>query len=249
MTVLMVLGGLGWVIIVDVWRHRRFGRFSLDTKLVVVTSLGLWVLGAAVLLSAEVQNADTMGALSWPQRAVGVVLSVRKRPDRRLQHHRFRLRRGSHQNGVSALMFIGGAAGSVAGGIKVVTFAVIVAAVVSSLRGRVHAEAFGAGNPPVPATRALTVAVMGVGCLVIAVPVVASIESDIPFLHLLFDTVSALGTTGASTGIVPDLGITGKVVFMIAMFVGRLGPVTWRWRWRLNRTRRNCTVSLKKGLE
>jgi trk system potassium uptake protein TrkH len=67
---------------------------------------------------------------------------------------------------------------------------------------------------------------MGVGCLVIAVPVVASIESDIPFLHLLFDTVSALGTTGASTGIVPDLGITGKVVFMIAMFVGRLGPVT-----------------------
>ena len=226
MTVLMVLGGLGWVIIVDVWRHRRFGRFSLDTKLVVVTSLGLWVLGAAVLLSAEVQNADTMGALSWPQRAVGVVFQSVSGRTAGFSIIDFGYAEEVTRMAFSALMFIGGAAGSVAGGIKVVTFAVIVAAVVSSLRGRVHAEAFGREIPQSQLHRALTVAVMGVGCLVIAVPVVASIESDIPFLHLLFDTVSALGTTGASTGIVPDLGITGKVVFMIAMFVGRLGPVT-----------------------
>jgi trk system potassium uptake protein TrkH len=51
-------------------------------------------------------------------------------------------------------------------------------------------------------------------------------DPDIPFVNLLFDTVSALGTTGASTGIVPDLSLAGKIIFMVAMFVGRLGPVT-----------------------
>ena len=128
--------------------------------------------------------------------------------------------------GTFALMFIGGAAGSVAGGIKVVTFAIIVAAVVSSLRQRAQAEAFGREIPQPQLYRALAVAVLGLGFIAIAVPILTITDPDVPFLHLLFDTVSALGTTGASTGITPDLSLAGKSMFMIAMFVGRLGPVT-----------------------
>jgi trk system potassium uptake protein TrkH len=70
------------------------------------------------------------------------------------------------------------------------------------------------------------VAVLGLGFIFIMMPVLTSTETDIPFLQLLFDTVSALGTTGATTGIVPGLSLTGKSLFMVAMFVGRLGPVT-----------------------
>ena len=126
----------------------------------------------------------------------------------------------------SGLMFIGGAAGSVAGGIKVVTFAVIVAAVVSSLRLRSQAEAFGREIPQSQLHRALTVAVLGVGLISVTVPILTLTDPQIPVLHLFFDTVSAFGTTGASTGIASDLSLGGKCIFMIAMFVGRLGPVT-----------------------
>ena len=110
--------------------------------------------------------------------------------------------------------------------ILVVTFAVIVAAVVSSLRGRSHAEAFGREIHQSQLHRALAVAVLGVGIATLLVAILTLTDPDIPFVNLLFDTVSALGTTGASTGIVPDLSLAGKIIFMVAMFVGRLGPVT-----------------------
>jgi len=75
MTVLMVLGGLGWVLVVDVSRKRRISRFSLETKLVLVTSILLWVLGAGVLLLAEFNNSATMGSFSWVDKVMGAIFS------------------------------------------------------------------------------------------------------------------------------------------------------------------------------
>ena len=225
-TVLMILGGLGWVAMVDIYRRRRFARFSLDTKLVVVTSLSLWALGAGVLLLAEFSNSNTLGDLSWLDKSVGAVFQSVSGRTAGFATMDFGQVDDVTKMTYSGLMFIGGAAGSVAGGIKVVTFAVIVAAVVSSLRGRPQAEAFGREIPQSQLYRALTVAILGLGTIMILMPVLNSTESDVPFIHLMFDTVSALGTTGASTGIVPSLSLAGKSLFMAAMFVGRLGPVT-----------------------
>ena len=125
----------------------------------------------------------------------------------------------------TALMYIGGAPGSVAGGIKVVTFAVIIAAVVSSLRSRSHTEAFGREIPQPQVHRALAVAVLGLILAFLAAMTLVTLEPEIPFLSLLFDIVSALGTVGATTGIVPQLDLTGKAIFMAAMFLGRMGPL------------------------
>ena len=225
MTVMMALGGLGWAMIVNVWRQRRFARFSLDTKLVVVTSLGLWAFGAVVLAMTEFNNGETMGSLGWIDRGIGVVFQSVSGRTAGFSIIHFGQVEDATRMTFSALMFIGGGAGSVAGGIKVVTFAVIVAAVVSSLRGRSHAEAFGREIPQPQLHRALAVAALGVTFIMVAMPVLVSVEPEVPFLHLLFDTVSALGTTGASTGIVPEMGLTAKTIFIVAMFVGRLGPV------------------------
>ena len=74
--------------------------------------------------------------------------------------------------------------------------------------------------------RALTVAALGVGFLMLVLPTLTVTDPDIPFLDLFFDTVSAFGTTGTSTGIVPGLSLAGRCIFMITMFVGRLGPLT-----------------------
>ena len=225
MTAMIALGGLGWVTMVDVWRQRRFSRFSLDTKLVVVTSLGLWVLAAGMLGLTEFNNPDTMGKLSWLDRGVNsVFLSVSGRTAG-FSTIDFSQVADVTKMTFTALMFIGGAPGSVAGGIKVVTFALIVAAVVSSLRSRSHTEAFGREIQPPQLHRALAVAVLGLALIFVIIMALIEIEREAPFLHLLFDVVAALGTVGATTGIVPSLGLAAQSIFMAAMFVGRLGPL------------------------
>ena len=225
MTLMIALGGLGWVTMVDVWRQRRFARFSLDTKLVVVTSLGLWFLGAVILALTEFGNPDTMGPMGWMDKCINAVfLSVSGRTAG-FSTIDFGQVADVTKMAFASLMYVGGAPGSVAGGIKVVTFALIVAAVFSSLRGRSHAEAFGREIRQPQLHRALAVAVLALGIIFITVMALVEIEREAPFFHLLFDAVAALGTVGATTGIVPELGLASQSIFMAAMFVGRLGPL------------------------
>ena len=225
MTVLMILGGLGWVLVVDVFRKRRISRFSLETKLVLVTSIVLWVLGAFVLYLAEFNNSATMGDFSWFDKIFGAIFSSVSGRTAGFSIMDFGEVKDVTKSTFSGLMFIGGAAGSVAGGIKVATFAVLMAAVISSLKGRPHAEAFGREIHQSQLHRALTVAVLGFALILVSATVLTTLEPDIPFQDIIFDIVSAFGTTGASTGIIADTGLAAKILFMALMYVGRLGPV------------------------
>ena len=224
MTVLIILGGIGWTVLLDVFRHRRFARLSLDTKLVLVTSLALWVLAAGTFFLVEFS--ETLGKLGTADKAVSSVFHSVSGRTAGFATVDFGLVDDFTKVTFPALMFIGGAAGSVAGGIKVATFAVIIAAVVSSVRGRSEAEAFGREIAHFQVLRALTVVALGVGFLMVVLPTLTVTDPDIPFLDLFFDTVSAFGTNGTTTGIVPGLSLPGKCIFMITMFVGRLGPLT-----------------------
>jgi trk system potassium uptake protein TrkH len=123
-------------------------------------------------------------------------------------------------------MFIGGASSSVAGGIKVNTFAVLIAAVMSSVKSRAQAEAFGREIPNTQLLRAVAVTILAFLLIVIAMIALTLTDPDPPFLDLMFDTVSAFGTVGYSTGIVPEMSVAGKSILMIVMFIGRLGPLT-----------------------
>ena len=225
MTIMIALGGLGWVTMVDVWRHKRFSRFSLDTKLVVVTSVGLWLLAAGLLALTEFANPDTMRSLGWGDRVVNAFFLAVSGRTAGFSTIDFSQVADVTKMTFTAMMYIGGGPGSVAGGIKVVTFALIVAAVFSSLRGRSHAEAFGREIQQPQLHRALAVAVLALGLIFITIMTLVEIEHDAPFLHLLFDTVAALGTVGATTGIVPELGLASQSILMAAMFTGRLGPL------------------------
>ena len=106
------------------------------------------------------------------------------------------------------------------------TLAVIIAAVISSVRGRLQTETFGREIPHFQVHRALTVAVLGFALIFVICLVLTITEEGIPFLQLFFDTVSAFGTTGLSTGATEKLSLAGKIIFMITMFAGRLGPLT-----------------------
>ena len=226
MVILIILGGIGWTSLVDLYRHRRFSRLTLDTRLVLVTSLFLWVIGALVLFLAEYSNVDTHGGLPLLDRISDSVFHSISGRTAGFTIIDFGKAEDFTKLTYPALMFIGGASGSVAGGIKVNTFAVIIAAVISSIKRRPQAEAFGREISQQQVLRAVTVGVLGVVFIVLTLPTLTLTEPDIPFLDLLFDTVSAFGTTGSSTGIVPDLSVVGKLIFMLAMFLGRLGPLT-----------------------
>ena len=225
MTGMIAWGGLGWAIMVDVWRGKRFARFSLDTKLILVTSLGLWLLGGAVLALDEFNNASTMASMGWADRIINTVFLTVSGRTAGFSTIDFSQVSDATNLTFTALMYIGGAPGSVAGGIKVVTFAVLVAAVVSSLRSRSHAEAFGREIPQPQVHRALSVALIGLGVIFIAAMTLVKLEPETHFLSLLFDIVSAFGTVGATTGIMPSLGLPAQSIVMVAMFAGRMGPL------------------------
>ena len=226
MLALIILGSSGWTVLVDLHRHRRFSRLSLDTKLVLVTTVFLWAFGALVLILAESTNPSTHASLSVLERVKDSVFHSVSGRTAGFTIIDFGQATDFTKITYPFLMFIGGATGSVAGGIKVNTFAVIIAAVIATVRGRPQAEAFGRGISQAQVLRALTVGVLGLAYIGIIIPTLTLTEQGIPFLDLLFDTVSAFGTTGSSTGIVPSLSLAGKCIFMITMFLGRLGPLT-----------------------
>ena len=122
-------------------------------------------------------------------------------------------------------MFVGGAAGSVAGGIKVATFAVIIAAVFSSLRGRQQVEAFGREIDPFQVHRAVTVAVLGMAVAFLAM-LILTLTEDIPSGNCCLTRCLRLGRLVFRRGAPADLTVTARGLFMVLMLLGRLGPLT-----------------------
>ena len=212
----------------DVFRQRRISRLTLDTKLVLTASLFLWVLGFLVFMIAEYDNPETMRDFSVVQKSAQSLFHSVSGRTAGLATIDFSEAKDLTILFYPLLMFVGGAAGSVAGGIKVATLAVIIVAVISSVRGRNQAEAFGREIPAFQVHRAVSVGVLGLAMIFLISLILTFTERDanIPFLHLFFDTVSAFGTTGLSTGVPPLLSLAGKILFMITMFAGRLGPLT-----------------------
>jgi len=132
------------------------------------------------------------------------------------------------------LMMIGGAPGSLAGGIKVTTFGVILIVVLSRLRGLSKPSMFGRSIDREDLERALSLLLLLGGLVAITTLLLcitelggrSHVDSRGMFLELLFECVSAFGTVGLSTGITPELSVSGRLLIAFAMFTGRLGPLT-----------------------
>ncbi|HET6380319.1 MAG TPA: potassium transporter TrkG [candidate division Zixibacteria bacterium] len=223
--VLLILGGLGWAIVGDVGRHRSWRRLALETKLVLTVSAGLLLAGTVLIAVIEWNNPTTLGRLPAEQRILNAAFesaTLRTAGFTALSPANFA---EASLFVVMALMFIGGASGSTAGGIKVNTFGLLGAVIWSSVRGRPSAEVFGRRIPHGVVYRALSVALLAIA-FVFLVGLGLAVTSQATFLQTLFEAVSAFGTVGATTGITPGLDEPARVIAIIGMFVGRLGPIT-----------------------
>ena len=135
---------------------------------------------------------------------------------------------------VMVLMFIGASPGSTGGGIKTTTFFAILQGIKSAATNRSE-KAFHYSLPPEAFRKAAIIALMGLGIIGVGTYLLCILEPNIPFLDILFEAVSAFGTVGLSTGITPSLGTASKLLSIMIMYIGRLGPMTIATLWYFNK--------------
>jgi trk system potassium uptake protein TrkH len=225
LSLLIVLGGISYTVVADVWRRRRFQRLSLDSKLVLVTTALLLVMGAAGFYLMEYGNERTIGPLSVPRalmQAAFFAVVPRSSGFQTLNPAEFR---DETLVFLSFLMFIGGAAGSTAGGIKVGALAVLAVAVMSAVRGQNTVTAYRREIPIAAVMRTLTVVTLS-AAVVLGGAFALTVVTPFRFLNIIFETTSAFGTVGLTTGVTARLTTAGKLIIVAAMFAGRLGPLT-----------------------
>ena len=125
-----------------------------------------------------------------------------------------------------SLMFIGAAPGGTGGGIKVSTVGLLVYSCRSLMKGRNQVEIMRRTIPEQCVLTAFVLCGLALAYLALAIIVMVWVEPDLPFLELVFEVVSAFGTVGLSMGITPELSPMGKIVIIISMYLGRVGPLT-----------------------
>ena len=221
---LIVIGSTGYVVFTDVIRKRNFVKLAFESKIVLVTTGSLLALGLLFYLIAEFSNQDTLGQVPFFQKILGALfLSTSTRT---AGFSSFDIGELSQISlfFTMFLMCIGGASGSTAGGTKVNTLGVIVLTIISVIRGKDNVEAFGRQLNRQTIYRALTLLLLYLASVGIIVAIL-TITEEFPFDNILFETFSAMSTVGLSTGITPDLSMAGRVFIVLAMFIGRLGPL------------------------
>ena len=234
---LIILGGIGfpvWWDVLRVIRLKKEEKFTfrkmcqklhLHSKLALMLTILLVAGGTFFTLVLEYQNPQTLGLLSFPEKLQAAFFqSVTLRtagfftiPQQNFMDDSTFL--------FLLLMFVGGSPSGTAGGVKTVTIAVLLLAVLSSVKGKEDVEVYRRTIPDSYVKKAL--AVVGIGLMSMGVFVVLfCLIQPGDFLNLLFELVSALGTVGLTRGITSTLLPAGKVLIILAMFFGRVGPIT-----------------------
>jgi trk system potassium uptake protein len=225
--VAIVLGGLGFPVLVQLRRHGRTPRlWNMNTRLVLAISATLLVSGWIYITLIEWNNPGTLGSLDVVHRlSAGLFQSVQTRTagfnsvDIGALHPATLL-------GMDALMFIGGGPAGTAGGIKVTTFGVLLFIMLAEVRGDGVVNIFGKRLSRAVHRQAISVVLLSV-FLVVAGAATIMLVSGLDLGPVLFETVSAFGTVGLSTGITAGLPPVGHAVLIALMFFGRLGPITF----------------------
>lgn len=236
--VLIVLGGLGFPVIMELVRtgSRRLlravrkrtampPRLSLTTRVVINTSLLLIAIGTVAVLVLEFTGALAPAgeAMTGGRVLAALFASVNTRTSG-FNTVDLVVMKDATLMIMCVLMFIGGSPASTAGGIKTTTAAVVFATLRAELRGR-EPELGGRAIAPDALRKAIAVSAMSLA-IVLTVILLLTLTEDQKFIHLAFEAVSAFATVGLSAGITGSLSVAGKLIITAAMFLGRVGPFT-----------------------
>lgn len=215
---LIIFGGLGFLVILDVLKKRSFRKLTLHSKVVLTTTLTLLVAGTLLLKATE--DITWLGAFFQSVSARTAGFSTYPI--------------GEFTNAglftLIILMFIGASPGSTGGGIKTSTFFVL-SQHVRSLFTKRHIGAFRRNIPSEVFSKACTISLLSLLLVCVGTFFLCVLEPEYSFVQLLFEEVSAFGTVGLSTGITPTLSVASKLILIFTMFAGRVGTFTLLTMW------------------
>ena len=218
---LIIFGGLGFFVIKEIIHKHSFKKFSLHAKIVIVMTISLLVIGTLLIKATE--DISWLGAFFFSTSARTAGFSTYPM--------------GVFTNAslfvIIILMFIGASPGSTGGGIKTTTTFTLIRSAYAMATNK-HCTAFKRTIPREVVAKAFIITLLAATVVCINTFLLCILEPEYTFIQLLFEVVSAFGTVGLSTGITPDLSVLSKIVIIITMFIGRLGPLTmvsiWSFR-------------------
>lgn len=219
----IIIGGLGWVVIDEVVFYKEYRRLSLHSRIVLITTLLLIVVPTLLIFVTEYNHA--LKELSLSGKAIASffqAVTPRTAGFNSLDLNSMFI---SSQFLLMILMFIGGSPGSTAGGIKTSTFALLWISIISQIRGKQDSEVLEHRIPDQDIMRALTIITLSL-MVVIIITFLLSLTQNTLFVRILFEVFSALGTVGLTLGLTPELDSFGRLLIILTMFLGRVGPLT-----------------------
>ena len=223
---MIMAGGLGFMVWVEIGEYRKKRRLSLNAQVVLAFSAILWVGGAVLFGLMEWNNPATMGGLSVPGKIMASIFQSVSTRTAGMNTVDLAACGPITKLMMSILQFIGAAPGSTGGGVKVTTFAVIILTIRSVAQGRDDCVIADHHIESKTVYRALTIIVLGaVAALGSAVVVYYNTSDAVSVVDSIFESFSAFGTVGLSVGVTAQLNTGAKLLYMLVMFMGRVGPV------------------------
>ncbi|WP_440119264.1 TrkH family potassium uptake protein [Paenibacillus sp. QZ-Y1] len=225
---LFIIGGLGYIVVVDLFRKRSWRKLSLHSKIVLIGSSSLYLFGFITIFLLENWNPATFANLSSGERVWAALFQGTAPRSSGFNTIDVGSMLATSQFFIIILMFIGASSGGTGGGIKINTFVVLVLATIQTFRGGGQIHAFERKIAEETVMRALAVVLSSLA-FVLGIAILLSITEGIlenHFLDVLFEATSAFSTTGLSMGLTSELSVAGKMIVIFTMFAGRLGPLT-----------------------
>lgn len=225
-TLLFMVGGIGFFILTDIFAKKNLRKVSLHTKIVLLFTLLINVVSTLVIFGLEYSNPATIGNLNmedkwWASYFQAVV--PRTAGFNTIDISQLTV---SSQVYMMGLMFIGAAPGSTGGGIKVTTFALLLFSLWAVLTNKEDINVFKRRIPQSLVLRSLSIAVSATIFIIVIFFLLTITERGADVIKIGFETVSAFGTVGLSAGFTGELSPTGRILITIMMLVGRIGPLT-----------------------
>ena len=225
-SMLYIIGGIGFLVLMDVKEHKRWRKLSTNSKLILSTILGLNLSAFIVLWLLEASNPQTLGLMSLGDQAVNAWFHATVPRSSGFNSLPMEQMSDASSLVTMLLMFIGGGSLSTAGGIKIGTFIIVVISVISFLRREDEIRLFNHSIPEKTTFKALAVLCITAALIMMGFMSLLILEPEQDFLDLLFEAVSAACTVGLSRGVTEELQPASLIILMLLMFAGRLGPLT-----------------------
>ena len=225
-SMLYIIGGIGFVVLMDIKRAHRWKKLSPNSKLILSTIVGLNLAAFIVIWALEASNPLTLAGMSLGDQAVNAWFHATVPRSSGFNSLDMASMSDASTLVTMVLMFIGGGSLSTAGGIKVGTFIIVILSVITFLRRSEELRVFNHSVSKVTSFKAFAVVSITGILIFLGLFTLLILEPNKEFLDLLFEAVSAACTVGLSRGITSELQPASLISLILLMFAGRLGPLT-----------------------